>query len=153
MRKILFFIGLLFFAINTLCFAKDVYVNGYTRSDGTYVAPYHRSSPNSTVKDNYSYEGNTNPYTGKVGDNHYRNNPTSDYYGTSSSTQSSTYNYGNNNSNRNSSYNSNDGLISNSNSYKSNTNSYNSANSYGQQNSNQYNSNKNVKWSLNDSGE
>lgn len=24
----------------------DVYVRGYTRSDGTYVAPHYRSSPN-----------------------------------------------------------------------------------------------------------
>jgi hypothetical protein len=35
--------------------AKDVYVKGYTRKDGTYVAPHVRSSPNSTVLDNYSY--------------------------------------------------------------------------------------------------
>ncbi len=27
---------------------SDVFVNGYTRSDGTYVAPHYRSSPNYT---------------------------------------------------------------------------------------------------------
>ena len=44
--------------------AKDVYVHGYTTKSGTYVSPYHRSSPDSTKTNNYSYPGNTNPYTG-----------------------------------------------------------------------------------------
>lgn len=42
-------------------------VDGYTRKDGTYVAPHYRSSPNSTKLDNYSTQGNTNPYTGERG--------------------------------------------------------------------------------------
>ena len=45
----------------------DQYVHGYTRRDGTYVAPYHRSSPNGTTLDNYSTRGNVNPYTGQPG--------------------------------------------------------------------------------------
>lgn len=45
----------------------QVYVSGYTRRDGTYVAPHYRSSPNSTTADNYSTRGNVNPYTGKPG--------------------------------------------------------------------------------------
>lgn len=45
----------------------DQYVNGYFRSDGTYVAPHYRSSPNSSRFDNYSTQGNTNPYTGQRG--------------------------------------------------------------------------------------
>jgi hypothetical protein len=45
----------------------QTYVGGYTKSDGTYVAPHYRSTPNSTVLDNYSTKGNTNPYTGKKG--------------------------------------------------------------------------------------
>ena len=45
----------------------DVYVRGYTRSDGTYVAPHYRSSPNSTRNDNWSTKGNINPYTGQYG--------------------------------------------------------------------------------------
>jgi len=36
----------------------QVYVHGYTRKDGTYVAPYMRSSPNGTTIDNYSTKGN-----------------------------------------------------------------------------------------------
>lgn len=45
----------------------DTYVNGYTRSNGTYVAPHMRSEPNSVRYDNYSSQGNTNPYTGSTG--------------------------------------------------------------------------------------
>ena len=43
------------------------YVNGYTRSNGTYVKGHYRSSPNSTQRDNYSTKGNYNPYSGKKG--------------------------------------------------------------------------------------
>lgn len=45
----------------------DVYVRGYTRSNGTYVAPHYRSDPNRTKNDNFSTKGNINPYTGKPG--------------------------------------------------------------------------------------
>ena len=45
----------------------DVYVRGYTRSDGTYVAPHYRSSPNATRNDNWTTRGNVNPYTGEPG--------------------------------------------------------------------------------------
>ena len=45
----------------------QTYVNGYTRSNGTYVQGHYRSSPNYTRRDNYSYYGNVNPYTGKRG--------------------------------------------------------------------------------------
>ncbi len=45
----------------------DVYVDGYTRKDGTYVQPHHRFSPDSTPNNNWSTQGNTNPYTGEQG--------------------------------------------------------------------------------------
>lgn len=45
----------------------DVHVRGHYRSNGTYVQPHYRSSPNGTVLDNYSTKGNVNPYTGKEG--------------------------------------------------------------------------------------
>lgn len=45
----------------------DTYVNPYTRKDGTYVEGHYRSSPNNTKMDNYSTQGNTNPYTGQRG--------------------------------------------------------------------------------------
>jgi hypothetical protein len=44
----------------------QVHVNGYYRSNGTYVLPYTRSSPDGNPYNNYSYPGNVNPYTGKV---------------------------------------------------------------------------------------
>ena len=45
----------------------DTYVQGYTKSNGTYVQPHMRSSPNSIKMDNYSSQGNANPYTGQRG--------------------------------------------------------------------------------------
>lgn len=43
------------------------YVRGYVTKRGTYVSPHFRSSPNNSRFDNYSYQGNTNPYTGSSG--------------------------------------------------------------------------------------
>lgn len=43
-----------------------VHVKGYFKKNGTYVAPYVRTNPNSTITDNYSYPGNYNPNTGKI---------------------------------------------------------------------------------------
>lgn len=45
----------------------DQYVKGYTRSDGTYVAPHFRSSPDGQQWNNYNTQGNVNPYTGQQG--------------------------------------------------------------------------------------
>ncbi len=45
----------------------DHYVNGYTKADGTYVAPHMQTNPNNTRADNYSTQGNVNPYTGQPG--------------------------------------------------------------------------------------
>lgn len=47
--------------------AADTYVQGYHKSDGTYVQPHHRSDPNQYRHDNYSSEGNRNPYNGNKG--------------------------------------------------------------------------------------
>jgi hypothetical protein len=58
----------------------DEYVHGYTRKDGTYVEPYHRSSPDRDVTNNYNFKGNTNPYTGREGTDSYKSNPSSPYY-------------------------------------------------------------------------
>lgn len=69
-----------FFLLSPLLSYADQQVKGYYRSDGTYVQGYTRSSPNNTVRDNYSYKGNKNPYTGKTGNNYYRDDSTSEYY-------------------------------------------------------------------------
>lgn len=43
------------------------YEQGYTRQDGTYVAPHYQTNPNDTRMDNWSTRGNTNPFTGQPG--------------------------------------------------------------------------------------
>jgi hypothetical protein len=77
MKKILSFLLISLLFVGT---AYAGYVNGYTRKNGTYVQGYNRSDGNGTVRDNYSYKGNTNPYTGSVGTNKYRNDSSSEYY-------------------------------------------------------------------------
>lgn len=62
MRTIILYLAILM----NLSVQGQVHVKGYTKSNGTYVAPYTRSSPNSSPYDNYSFPGNTNPYTGKT---------------------------------------------------------------------------------------
>jgi hypothetical protein len=47
--------------------AHDTYVHGYTRSNGTYVQPHERTAPDHTNLNNYSTQGNVNPYTGTAG--------------------------------------------------------------------------------------
>lgn len=43
------------------------YVRGYTRSNGTYVAPHYQTNPDSSRSNNWSAQGNVNPYTGQAG--------------------------------------------------------------------------------------
>ena len=52
---------------------SQVYVNGYYKSNGTYVAPHYRTAPNNNVYDNWSTYPNYNPYTGKQGTKTYSN--------------------------------------------------------------------------------
>lgn len=47
--------------------SKTTNVRGYTKKDGTYVAPHKRTSPNGTQRDNWTSKPNQNPYTGKDG--------------------------------------------------------------------------------------
>lgn len=42
-------------------------VKGYTKKNGTYVAPHRQTNPNATQRDNWLSKGNTNPDTGKAG--------------------------------------------------------------------------------------
>jgi hypothetical protein len=73
LRASLWFVLLLF--VSSGAFGKSsgsssggtVNVSGYTRKDGTYVAPYQRTAPNSTTSDNWSTKGNVNPITRKAG--------------------------------------------------------------------------------------
>ena len=47
--------------------AQDTYVNGYFKSDGTYVQPHYRSAPDNNPYNNWSTQPNINPYTGQQG--------------------------------------------------------------------------------------
>jgi|TARA_B100000315_G_scaffold238450_1_gene256256 hypothetical protein len=44
----------------------QTYVNGYYKSNGTYVSGYLRTSPDSSPYNNYSYPGNYNPNTSRI---------------------------------------------------------------------------------------
>jgi hypothetical protein len=46
---------------------EHVQVDGYYKSNGTYVESYIRTAPNTTIRDNFSTAPNLNPYTGKIG--------------------------------------------------------------------------------------
>ncbi len=79
--KNFFLLLILPFILLTSVFA-DVYVKGHTKSNGTYVPSYYRSSPDGNPYNNYSFPGNTNPYTGETAggsESTYLNN----YYDTS----------------------------------------------------------------------
>lgn len=94
MKKLLILLGivasLLFsaevFARNQGGGGGHVHVNGYVRKDGTYVQPHYRTAPDSIKTNNWSYSGNINPYTGKVGTNtdsspNYQGYHNAPYYG------------------------------------------------------------------------
>jgi hypothetical protein len=45
----------------------DRVVNGYVKRDGTVVQPHVKTESNRTRSDNYSTQGNKNPYTARTG--------------------------------------------------------------------------------------
>lgn len=67
MKKLI--LSIAFSLLSMLMFAQSgsVRVKGYTKKDGSYIAPYTRSKPNKSKNDNYSSKGNYNPNTGKKG--------------------------------------------------------------------------------------
>lgn len=65
MRKLAY---LMLIAVATSATAQESHtVRGYTKADGTYVAPHQATDPNTTKTDNWTTKGNTNPYTGQQG--------------------------------------------------------------------------------------
>lgn len=81
MKKILVLMALALVSLSPFAVsARDTYVQGYHRKDGTYVEGHYRSAPDNTVTNNYSYQGNTNPHTGQTGTNRYEHDVTSPYY-------------------------------------------------------------------------
>jgi hypothetical protein len=65
MMKLL--IVLLALIATAAAFARDVYVQPYVRSDGTFVQGHYRTAPDGNPFNNYSTQGNVNPYTGQAG--------------------------------------------------------------------------------------
>lgn len=73
MKKLLLILGI----VTSLLFSVEVYaknrggghihVDGYVKRNGTYVQPHYRTAPDGVKTNNWSYSGNINPYTGKVG--------------------------------------------------------------------------------------
>jgi hypothetical protein len=55
------------FLITSPLVIADTWINGYVRRDGTYVEGHYRQERNSTNLDNYSTQGNVNPYSGEQG--------------------------------------------------------------------------------------
>lgn len=86
-NKLLFAVAMTVLA-SSVSFAESV--SGYYRANGTYVNGYERSDRNSTVTDNYSFKGNTNPYTGSEGTNSYKHDTTSPYYNGTTDSQGKT---------------------------------------------------------------
>ncbi len=74
---------LLALSFSTEAFAQ-VYVEGYFRSNGTYVAPHWRSSPDNSYNNNWSVSPNVNPYTGNRGtlSPTWNDRPPTNLYGT-----------------------------------------------------------------------
>ena len=99
MKKIIYLLVFLLIGISSFAQSKsssDVYVKGYTRSDGVYVKPHYRSAPNGTNRDNFSTKGNTNPYTGEKGyikPDKETYNYTNSYRNTGSSSSSRPFSY------------------------------------------------------------
>ena len=47
--------------------SSAAHVQGHVTKNGTYVAPHYRSAPDGNKFNNWSTQGNVNPYTGKAG--------------------------------------------------------------------------------------
>lgn len=73
MKRILLLFSLTF--LLSLCVYSDTWVDGYYRADGTYVEGHWRSDRNGTANDNWSSDGNYNPWTGKKGNKNTDYNP------------------------------------------------------------------------------
>ena len=79
MRELVVAVGAILCLLSGSALASE-YVHGYMRNNGTYVPGHYRSTPDGSVRNNYSFKGNVNPYTGSTGHNYYRHSRSSPYY-------------------------------------------------------------------------
>ena len=64
LKKALFCLAIVVTVVATSSLAPAAtYVRGYYRSNGTYVQPHYRSSPDRSFYNNWSTRPNVNPYT------------------------------------------------------------------------------------------
>lgn len=47
--------------------SRPTLISGYSSSNGIYIQPHIRTTPNNTKTNNYSTKGNINPTTGRPG--------------------------------------------------------------------------------------
>lgn len=63
-----FILSIVFSFIALFSYAQSqTWVNGYYKSNGTYVQGHYRQTPNKTNHDNWSTQGQYNPYNGTQG--------------------------------------------------------------------------------------
>ena len=63
-----FIVSVVFLFVSVLSYAQSqTRVNGYYKKDGTYVQSHIRQTPNKTNHDNWSTQGQSNPYNGTQG--------------------------------------------------------------------------------------
>jgi hypothetical protein len=82
MKKVILTVAIMASILSTSTFAKNYgsghfsgtgsnsqnhYNHGYTKQNGTYVAPHYSTNPNRTQRDNYNARGNYNPHNGQYG--------------------------------------------------------------------------------------
>jgi hypothetical protein len=60
-------IALLLLTVTFFANAKDVYVQPHITKNGTYVQGHYRTGADNNPYNNYSTQGNMNPYTGQSG--------------------------------------------------------------------------------------
>lgn len=80
MKFLIIIFLLLSFGLSAQVNSNYHWVNGYYRSDGTYVEGHYRTNPNYTKDDNYTTIGNVNPHTGEIGTLSGGSNYTPSYY-------------------------------------------------------------------------
>lgn len=88
MKKLILCLALVLFPASAFAWGNDVHVKGHYRKDGTYVQDHYRTKPDNNPYNNYSYPGNTNPYTGERAGGSFNNSwstsPSSNYGGINS---------------------------------------------------------------------
>ena len=67
MRRTIAIIAVLLAAVGFASAQGYHYVEGHTTKNGTYVPGHNQTNPSGTINDNWSTQGNTNPFTGKPG--------------------------------------------------------------------------------------